>query len=128
MDMNIPAGVNLCVPAKYIHRDPDFYPDPTTFDGFRFYDAATNNVTVRATTATDTYLSFSHGTGLCPGRTFGVHVVQVLCAIFIMEYDVKLDPNDNQGFPDVQSTKEGRGDGMVGTTDILIRKRMLHNV
>jgi hypothetical protein len=45
-----------------------------------------------------------------------------------MEYDVKLDPNDNQGFPDVQSTKEGRGDGMVGTTDILIRKRMLHNV
>ncbi|KGO40472.1 Cytochrome P450 [Penicillium expansum] len=121
MDMHIPAGVNLCVPAKYIHRDPDFYPNPTTFDGFRFYDPVTNNVTIRATTATDTYLSFSHGSGLCPGRVFGAHVVQVLCAVFIMEYDVKVDPSKT--FPDVQSTKEGRGDGMVGTTDILIRKR-----
>jgi len=121
--MDIPAGVNLCVPARYIHLDPDNYPNPATFDAYRFYDHKTNTATVRPTTASDTYLSYSHGSGLCPGRFLGVHLIQLLFARFLMGYEFKADPDEYQKFPSIRSTKEGRGDLDPGRTGGFIRTR-----
>jgi ent-kaurene oxidase len=32
----IPAGTTIGVPTQAISMDPEIYPDPETFDGFRF--------------------------------------------------------------------------------------------
>lgn len=96
--MGLPKGTNIGVPTRCIHTDPDVYPNPLAFDAYRFYDPSSKTATTRASTASDTFLAFSYGTGLCPGRFIGVKVSQIIFAKIILNYDMQFAFKD-QKFP-----------------------------
>ncbi|KDB22545.1 hypothetical protein H109_05538 [Trichophyton interdigitale MR816] len=98
LDMNLPKGTCIGIPTKCVHADPLNYPDPTTFDGYRFYDADSNTCTARASTASEKFLAFSYGTGLCPGRFIGVKVSEILLAKILLDFDMQFISKD-QEFP-----------------------------
>ncbi|OAL75126.1 hypothetical protein A7D00_0724 [Trichophyton violaceum] len=90
VDIDLPKGSYIGLPCKFMHTDPELYPDPLTFDRYRFYDKASNTSTARATTASETFLPFGYGASLCPGRFIGVKAAQVLFSRFLLEYDVQF--------------------------------------
>ncbi|KAM5433173.1 hypothetical protein MferCBS31731_007170 [Microsporum ferrugineum] len=98
MDMDIPKGSYIGIPMRYIHTDPEVYPDPMTFDGYRFYNPTSKTSTARATTASETFLSFGYGGSVCPGRFIGVKAAQIAFSKFILDYDVRFTSKE-QKFP-----------------------------
>ncbi|EFQ98023.1 SirB protein [Nannizzia gypsea CBS 118893] len=98
LNLNLPKGTCIGIPTKCVHGDPKNYPDPTRFDGYRFYDAHTNTCTTRASTASEKFLAFSYGTGLCPGRFIGVKVCEILLAKVLLNFDIEFISNE-QEFP-----------------------------
>ncbi|EZF34755.1 putative Cytochrome P450 monooxygenase [Trichophyton interdigitale] len=90
VDIDLPKGSYIGVPSKFMHTDPELYPDPLTFDRYRFYDQASNTSTARATTASETFLPFGYGVSLCPGRFIGVKAAQVAFSRFLLEYEVQF--------------------------------------
>ncbi|EFE35598.1 uncharacterized protein ARB_05641 [Trichophyton benhamiae CBS 112371] len=98
LDMNLPKGTCIGIPTKCVHGDPKNYPDPTRFDGYRFYDADSNTCTVRASTASEKFLAFSYGTGLCPGRFIGVKVSEILLVKVLLDFDMQFI-SKGQEFP-----------------------------
>lgn len=95
----VPAGVRLCVPMHEIHHDSAFYPDPSSFDAFRFSQprkaninrSKTTTVPVHqsATTGDDRFLAFGFGKHMCPGRFFAVNEMKMMLAIMIKNYDIQ---------------------------------------
>ncbi|CEJ92386.1 hypothetical protein VHEMI08041 [[Torrubiella] hemipterigena] len=83
------------LPARWVHRDPDHYLDPMTFDGYRFVDRETGRCDFRDTiTPTETWLPFAIGVSTCPGRLIGTRMIQVMVAKILLGYDAKLEDMD----------------------------------
>jgi len=55
---HVPAGDWVCVPLQSIQRDPDYYPDPEIFDGFRFVSSRSTAGESSKGMYTDTKFSF----------------------------------------------------------------------
>ncbi|KAK1561294.1 cytochrome P450 [Colletotrichum navitas] len=79
--------------------DPAIYPDPKTFDPYRFLrmreDAAAggvNNPAANLVTTSPTHLGFGHGYYACPGRFFASNELKVALVHLLMKYDWKLTP------------------------------------
>ncbi|GAB7355372.1 hypothetical protein MBLNU459_g5896t1 [Dothideomycetes sp. NU459] len=95
-----------------VHHDPDIYPDPNTYDAFRFsrpreqfrptgderLDQA-ESLRLKQTgliTTGETFLPFGHGRHACPGRFFVSHELKMLLAYMVMNYDVQHIPSRPQ--------------------------------
>ena len=95
----VPAGIRVCAPMHEIHRDNGFYPNPSSFDAFRFSrplkanmcqsKAATVPIHQSATAGGDTFLAFGFGKHMCPGRFFAVNEMKLMLAIMIKNYDIQ---------------------------------------
>ncbi|EFQ97929.1 hypothetical protein MGYG_00966 [Nannizzia gypsea CBS 118893] len=96
VDMDLPKGSYIGLPIKFMHTDPEIYPDPMTFDRYRFYDQASNTCTARATTGSENFLPFGYGGGICPGRFIGVKAAQVAFSKFLLEYDLQFASKDQK--------------------------------
>ena len=63
--VTVPAGTIIAAPAIAIHTDGEFYPNPETFDGFRFAKLREHDgapvVGQQATSTSAEYLSFGYG-------------------------------------------------------------------
>ncbi|KAL4865748.1 hypothetical protein BDV12DRAFT_187932 [Aspergillus spectabilis] len=105
--LHVPPGIRVCVPAHSIHRDPRFYPSPSTYNAFRFAaepavgeGESSNTSPKRAslTTTTDSFLVFGHGRHACPGRFFAAHLMKLILAYLVQNYDVATltQPVDKQ--------------------------------
>lgn len=88
--LSLQPGALISLPTRFIHTDPDIYPDPMKFDGYRFYDAASNSCTPQMLTASDTFLAFGQGSALCPGRAIGIIPAQIVFAKMLLSYDLKF--------------------------------------
>ncbi|KAI0690391.1 cytochrome P450 [Cerioporus squamosus] len=90
----IPKGTIVGVPTFAIHHDKEKYPDPDTFDPFRFarVRAQDGNETKHqlSTTALD-WVGFGHGKQSCPGRFFAASELRAVLAYIVMNYDLKLE-------------------------------------
>ncbi|KAH7128940.1 cytochrome P450, partial [Dactylonectria macrodidyma] len=87
-DIYVPPGVHIEVPMHSIHMDEAFHLDAASFKPFRFADgtsAARSSVTLD-----ESFLGFGYGRNACPGRFFGTHIMKVVLAYFVMNYDVKF--------------------------------------
>ena len=107
-----PQGLYIGLDVAGIHHDPDIYPQPLTYDAFRFcspagedsekHDAADgtdeksrSERTARAdrkTTLENTseiWLGFSHGKRACPARQFVAAYVKILLSFMVMHYDIE---------------------------------------
>ena len=91
----IPKGTFLNVATHDAHFDPDTYPDPTTFDGFRSYklknQAVGNAKHFDMTTTSTESLSFGSGVHACPGRFFAANEMKLILAHVVLNYDIKFE-------------------------------------
>ncbi|KAF7309424.1 Cytochrome P450 [Mycena indigotica] len=104
----LPQGTYIHATTWSLHHDPELYPDPHVFDGFRFSklrdasDVAGSAKYAAVTTNLD-YLAFGHGVHSCPGRHFAAVELKAILAHILLNYDIKLEPKDEvKGRPENQ--------------------------
>ncbi|RKL38002.1 hypothetical protein BFJ72_g7462 [Fusarium proliferatum] len=89
----LPTGTRMTIMSHFINHDPKVYPDPETFDPFRFSrlrEVPGNETKYQhASTGLDN-INFGHGIWACPGRFFASAQIKVVLAHLLMNYDVKL--------------------------------------
>jgi cytochrome P450 len=86
------------IPMHAIHMDSDLYPDPALFEPFRFApkEALPSNAGPHAgekpqplITIEETFLGFGYGRSGCPGRFFASHLLKVMFAYIVQNYDIE---------------------------------------
>lgn len=122
----IPEKSFITMATNSIARDQQYYPNPDTFDGFRFYNkrqssAADKNRYQFVSTGYDS-LPFGHGKFACPGRFFAAAQIKVVLANILMKYDIS--------YPEGQTTRpqnvfSGEGIGPSHEQVIVFRKRAI---
>lgn len=88
----IPSGYKVAVDMKTVHFNPEVYPDPHTFDPFRFAKLRQDDEIgseKNAFATVDSHLVFfGAGRHACAGRFFAA--VSVSLVTWIFEYQLKL--------------------------------------
>ena len=89
----LPKGTLVAVPSYAIHLDESNYPNPTSFQPFRFAEKAeeTPGRKVDMTATSTDFLVFGYGRHACPGRFFAAAELKLMLALIVMKYDVKLE-------------------------------------
>ncbi|KAL4799280.1 putative cytochrome P450 [Aspergillus venezuelensis] len=93
----IPAGTQIGVPTQAISMDPDLYPDPTKFDGFRFVKMKQALTTKdpsamgRLSFASSNHegMTFGYGRHACPGRWFAANEIKMIMSYLLENYDFR---------------------------------------
>jgi cytochrome P450 len=91
---HIPAGASLTLPIYYLHRHPDFWPDPERFDPLRF---TPERIRERPRFA---WLPFGGGPRQCIGNNFAMVEATLISAMILQrwhlatlpDHSVALDP------------------------------------
>lgn len=90
----IPKGSRIVLPTAAINMDPDFFQDPETFDGFRYYKLRTANEAARNTNQMVTVgkrdLTWGYGRHACPGRYIAEVAMKLVIIEFLTRYDIRL--------------------------------------
>ncbi|XP_067000520.2 cytochrome P450 6j1 [Anabrus simplex] len=76
-------GTLVLLPAKALHHDHKYFPQPHIFDPERFSEGRRNTIPRFA------YLPFGEGPRLCLGRRFAELQIKVGVASIILHYDIK---------------------------------------
>jgi len=96
----IPAGADIFISPYLVHRHPDYWPEPESFDPDRFYR---NEQTPRHAFA---YLPFGGGPRRCVGDAFAAAEMQVHVAVvaqhFILQ-NVTKDPVEMEALVNLRS-------------------------
>lgn len=85
------AGSMITSPSWMIHNDERYYEKASEFNPWRFYDEKTNTATTRSTTASNKFLVYGYGVGICPGRHIGIRWSQIQFAKLLMRYDAEFE-------------------------------------
>ena len=97
-----PQGALVVVDMHSVQHDPEIYPDPYTYDAFRFSrpreEAEASSVhsevnglkNTGLVTTSDIFLPFSHGRHACPGRFFVSQEMKMLLAYMVLNYEMEL--------------------------------------
>ncbi|KAF2260298.1 cytochrome P450 monooxygenase [Lojkania enalia] len=100
----LPKGSHIGVAAGINALDPELYPNPQEFDGFRFLKLrnmpGNENKYQFVTTGPD-QLHFGIGSHACPGRYFAAYEIKMLLSKMLMDYDFKLAGGENERPKDV---------------------------
>ena len=90
----IPRGTMVAVALDSIHLNEKNYPDPLTFDPWRFFKLREQDTTGKRfdmiATGLD-LLAFGYGRHACPGRHFAACELKLMLAHLVMTYDMKLE-------------------------------------
>ncbi|KAF9878635.1 trichothecene c-8 hydroxylase cytochrome p450 monooxygenase [Colletotrichum karsti] len=90
----VPKGHKVAVSTERM-RDPAFYENPETFDGYRFLrmrDTSQAAASQLVTTSVN-HLGFGHGEHGCPGRFFAASEAKIVISHILLKYDLQLDSN-----------------------------------
>lgn len=74
-------------------RDPAYYPNPDTFDPYRFYNARKQpggEHKAQFVSVTPDHLTFGYGKYACPGRFFAANEIKLALCHLLLKYDWKL--------------------------------------
>ena len=98
-----PQGAVLGMDMHSVQHDPEIYPDPHTYDPFRFSRVretsgtlsvhsklnGTGTGTTGLITTSDIFLPFSHGRHACPGRFFVACEMKLILSYIAMNYEIE---------------------------------------
>ncbi len=91
------------MPTQAISMDPDIYPDPGKFDGFRFSDLRSSNSpnTARLVYAASNLdsMAFGYGRHACPGRFFAANEIKMIMVYLLTKYNFEF-PKGVMGRPE----------------------------
>ncbi|KAF3492213.1 uncharacterized protein GIQ15_01730 [Arthroderma uncinatum] len=94
LGMTFAPGTNITMSGQFTHLDPEFYPNPTKFDGNRFYSPGSSTTAsdiIRDTISpSDRWMVFGIGISACPARLLGTRLCQVVAAKILMAYDMEF--------------------------------------
>ncbi|GME64545.1 Cytochrome P450 [Neofusicoccum parvum] len=102
--------------------DPSVWPNPDTFDPYRFLKLRNlpgNENRYQAVTTSCDITVFGHGAHSCPGRFFAMNEMKLLLAHLVIEYDWKLP----EGQTRVQHEVNGSFNSPNSKQPVLFRKR-----
>jgi cytochrome P450 len=93
---HLPKGTRVAVPTEAVSNDPENFPEPEKFDGYRFVKlrSAKEGSTSQYhqfVTANKTSLNFGYGKHACPGRFFAAAEIKMILAHFLINYDFELE-------------------------------------
>ncbi|EGD90499.2 hypothetical protein H112_01960 [Trichophyton rubrum D6] len=88
--MKLPKGTNVAVDSSMMW-DPEIYPNPTAYDGYRFVRLrqAGHGTAALVSTSHD-HIAFGIGKPICPGRFFAANELKVALANILLNYDVEI--------------------------------------
>ncbi|KAM9094537.1 5-beta-cholestane-3-alpha,7-alpha-diol 12-alpha-hydroxylase [Sarcophilus harrisii] len=84
-------------PFLFLHRDPEIYPDPTTFKYDRFLNPDGSRKVVfykQGRKVKPHMLSWGAGTTVCPGRFFALNEMKMFVFMMVTQYDIELVDQD----------------------------------
>ncbi|KDP41328.1 hypothetical protein JCGZ_15735 [Jatropha curcas] len=92
----IPKGWRIYVYTREINYDPSLYPEPLTFNPWRWKDA---NLESR-----NYCFLFGAGTRLCPGKELGIVIISIFLHYFVTQYSwEEVGGNEILKFPRVEA-------------------------
>ena len=94
----IPAGTTIGLPIQEVQHDPENYENPLEFDPFRFsrpFEGLSPADPGRikqelGSKATKTFLPFSYGKHVCPGRWYAMQTLKIVLSHLVINYDVEF--------------------------------------
>ncbi|KAM4058378.1 cytochrome p450 [Hirsutella rhossiliensis] len=87
----VPKGTNIAF-ANDLRFDPEMYPEPETFDGYRFQRMREDPEKLDLTPLTKTrmsHLAFGHGKHACPGRFLACDEAKLILCHILLSYDIR---------------------------------------
>ncbi|XP_038063822.1 cytochrome P450 3A13-like [Patiria miniata] len=81
--LNIKKGTRIIAPSWTIHRSPEFWPDPLTFNPDRF-SAENDSLNM------DAFLSFGDGPRSCLGNRFALAEIKIALARILTEFRIEM--------------------------------------
>jgi cytochrome P450 len=93
----VPKGAKVIVNAYSVHHDAELFPDPYTFQPWRYAERqATGEGEARnaLTTASSDFLFWGGGSHVCAGRYFAAQEMKTMLAVIVTQYDVKFEGLD----------------------------------
>ncbi|KAJ5003486.1 Cytochrome P450 monooxygenase ATR2 [Colletotrichum sp. SAR 10_66] len=92
--LRIPKGARIALPTGAINMDSQFFEDPETFDGFRYYKLRMESEEARKSSQMVTVgkkdLTWGYGRHACPGRYVAEVAMKLLIIEYIVRYDISL--------------------------------------
>ncbi|KAJ5822380.1 Cytochrome P450 [Penicillium robsamsonii] len=88
--LTIPRGTNVAVDSSMMW-DPAIYPNPSSYDAYRFLRLRESGNTAAALASTSLeHIAFGIGKPICPGRFFASNEVKIAVAKILLTYDVRI--------------------------------------
>lgn len=87
----VPKGTSLAF-ANNLRFDPEMYPSPEKFDGYRFQKMRNDPKKSTLTPFTKTrmsHLAFGHGKNSCPGRFLACDEAKLILSHLLLNFDIK---------------------------------------
>jgi cytochrome P450 len=97
--LHVPCGVRVAAPNHHIQRDPDVYPEAERYNAFRYAAPGGSRDTGAylqqkqnsLSMPSDHFLAWGHGRHACPGRFFAAHLMKIMLAHVLVNYDVTAE-------------------------------------
>jgi cytochrome P450 len=90
----IPKNTTIGIPTQALTMDPKLYPDPETYDGFRFAKLREQDPSMEGkaqfVASNPTSVAFGYGRHACPGRFFAAQEIKAIMVYFLENFDMKF--------------------------------------
>ncbi|XP_037039727.1 probable cytochrome P450 28a5 [Bradysia coprophila] len=85
--VTIEKGTVVHIPIYSIHNDPDYFPNPTTFDPDRF-----ESVDLKTMRDKGLFFPFGHGHRMCLGMRFSTLQIKAAIAAIVSNFEISVNP------------------------------------